>query len=215
MEANYVQRIRLVFSKTANTRFIGHLDMVRTLERAINRAQIPVAYTQGFNKRLRMQLADPLPLGFSSECEMADIWLAEMVDPSAAMAQLEPVLPNGVVLHGATQVPISEPALQTQTIEAVYLVRPFLNIEDGELQSRLDGLLNSSSIPMERNGKEYDLRPRIVSIDLSEEQPQGTSMAMRLSLSQGLNGRPDEVLRALGLDPLAARIHRQKIILAN
>ena len=68
---------------------------------------------------------------------------------------------------------------------------------------------------MERNGKEYDLRPRIVSIDLSEEHPQGISIAMRLTLSQGLNGRPDEVIRALGLDPLAARIHRQKIILAN
>lgn len=215
MQANYVQRIRLVFSKTGNTRFIGHLDTVKTLERAINRAQIPVAYTQGFNKRLRMQLADPLPLGFSSECEMADLWLAEMIDPAAAMVQLEPVLPNGVMLHGVTQVPISEPALQTQTIEAVYLVRPFLNIEDGELQSRLDGLLQSSSIPMERNGKEYDLRPRIVSIDLSEERPQGTSITMRLTLSQGLNGRPDEVLLALGLDPLAARIHRQQIILAN
>ncbi len=215
MQANYVQRIRLVFSKTGNTRFIGHLDTVKTLERAINRAQIPVAYTQGFNKRLRMQLADPLPLGFSSECEMADLWLAEMIDPAAAMAQLKPVLPNGVMLHGVTQVPISEPALQTQTIEAVYLVRPFSNIEDGELQSRLDALLQSSSIPMERNGKEYDLRPRIVSFDLSEEHPQGTSIAMRLTLSQGLNGRPDEVLLALGLDPLAARIHRQQIILAN
>ncbi len=62
MQANYVQRIRLVYSKLGNTRYIGHLDLARTLQRAINRARIPIAYTQGYNKRPRMQLADALPL---------------------------------------------------------------------------------------------------------------------------------------------------------
>jgi radical SAM-linked protein len=75
MKANYVQRLRLVFAKDGPARFIGHLDLARTLERMLNRAQIPLAYTQGYNPRPRMQLATALPLGFTSECEIADIWL--------------------------------------------------------------------------------------------------------------------------------------------
>ena len=84
MQANYVQRLRLEFAKTGPTRFIGHLDLAKALERSLNRAQIPLAYTQGYNPRPRMQLAAALPLGFTSECELADVWLLEAVDPEVA-----------------------------------------------------------------------------------------------------------------------------------
>ena len=47
------QRLRLTFSKDGPARFISHLDLARALERALNRAALPVAYTQGFNRRPR------------------------------------------------------------------------------------------------------------------------------------------------------------------
>jgi radical SAM-linked protein len=215
MQANYVQRIRLTFSKTAYTRFIGHLDLARALERAVNRARIPVAYSQGFNKRPRMQLADALPLGFTSECEMADLWLREHVEPGDAEHRLKSSLPDGLVLHAVREVEISETALQNQTVEATYVVVPGENIESGELQSRIDTLLSQSSIPRERRGKNYDLRPRVFSLALSDSEEEPPEITMILSLAPGEVGRPDEVLDSLGLDPLSAAVHRSRILLEN
>ena len=88
MEANYVQRLRMTFSKGGAARYTSHLDLARALERALNRAQIPVAYTQGFNRRPRMQMATALPLGYTSEYELADILLLEAMEPEAARVQL-------------------------------------------------------------------------------------------------------------------------------
>ncbi|MFN2224368.1 MAG: TIGR03936 family radical SAM-associated protein, partial [Candidatus Promineifilaceae bacterium] len=62
MQANYVQRLRLQFAKVGPTRFIGHLDLAKALERSLNRAQNPLAYTQGYNPRPRMEFAAPLPV---------------------------------------------------------------------------------------------------------------------------------------------------------
>jgi hypothetical protein len=195
MEANYVQRIRLVFGKSGNTRYIGHLDLARTLERAINRAGIPIAYTQGFNKRPRMQMADALPLGFTSECEIADLLLGKNVEPNSVAKELGSALPAGIELHSVIEVPISEKSLQNQTKEATYVVRV--------------------EILRERRGKEYDLRPRIFSLSLSDQGDDEFEIAMNLSLAPGDVGRPDEVLDAMGFDPLAADIHRTRIRLQN
>jgi len=215
MQANYVQRIRLVFSKSGSTRYIGHLDLARTLERAINKANIPIAYTQGFNKRHRMQMADALPLGFTSECEIADLLLGQIVEPKSLHKDLSSALPAGIDLHSVSEVPISEKSLQNQTREASYVARINQDLLGSELQKRLDELMSQSSIVRERRGKEYDLRPRIFSLSLSEIGDDEVEIEMILSLAPGEVGRPDEVLDAMGLDPLAADIHRTRIRLEN
>lgn len=215
MQANYVQRIRLVFGKSGYTRFIGHLDLARALERAINRARIPVAYTQGFNKRPRMQLADALPLGFTSECEIVDLWLRERAEPQAVQIRLAEAFPSGLDLYAVNEVDISETALQNQTVEATYKVTPDESLESGELQSRIDALLSLPSIPRERRGKTYDLRPRVFSLAVSHSDDGRLVITMILSLAPGEVGRPDEVLYSLDLDPLSAIVHRTQIALAN
>jgi radical SAM-linked protein len=74
-----MQRVRITFTKEGATRYISHLDLARAVERALNRAGLPVAYSQGFNRRPRLSLAAALPLGYTSEAEMADVWLTETV----------------------------------------------------------------------------------------------------------------------------------------
>ena len=215
MQANYIQRIRLVISKSGSTRYIGHLDLARTLERAINRANIPIAYTQGFNKRHRMQMADALPLGLTSECEIADLLLGQIVEPKSLHKDLSAALPAGIELHSVSEVPITEKSLQNQTRDASYVARINQDLLGSELQKRLDELMSQSSIVRERKGKEYDLRPRIFSLSLSEIGDDEVEIEMILSLTPGEVGRPDEVLDAMGLDPLAADIHRTRIRLEN
>lgn len=215
MQANYVQRLRFVFGKSGPTRYIGHLDVARALERALNRAKIPLAYTQGYNKRPRMQLAAALPLGFTSECEIADIWLMEAVEPEAAHDRMVSKMAPGITILEVEEIPLSEPATQTLTAEARYEVVILDAVDKSVLQSRIDAFLTAESVERERRGKDYDLRPLVIDLALNESVDGALRIDMHLYLLPGKTGRPDELLDALGLDPLAARIHRKAIILAD
>jgi radical SAM-linked protein len=215
MQANYVQRLRLNFSKVGPTRWIGHLDLARTLERALNRARIPLAFTQGYNRRPRMQFAAALPLGFTSECELADIWLMEKLDPTAAQEKMTARMAPGIVIHDVCEVPLSEPALQMLTDRAAYRVSLGEPVDWQRLVEGIEALLAAKTLIRERRGKSYDLRPLVHRLQLSPGEDDNPVLEMCLTLQPGAAGRPDEVLRALALDPLASRIHRTQITLAE
>ena len=215
MQANYVQRLRMRFSKVGPTRYISHLDLARALERALNRARVPVSYTQGYNPRPRMQFASALPLGFTSEAELADIWLEEEMDPSQAREQIMSRMAPGIVVHEVWEVPLDAPAMQASTKETAYVAVVDDLIDRAVLRQRVDELLAAESIMRERRGKEYDLRPLVLELKLEEDEERSLLLAMRLLLQPGKTGRPDEVLDALGLDPLSIRVHRTNIVLED
>jgi radical SAM-linked protein len=213
MQANYVQRLRLTFRKEGPTRFIGHLDLARTLERSLNRAQIPVSYSLGFNKRPRMQMASALPLGYTSECELADIWLTEQMSPDTAQQQMMARMAPGIVIWQVEEVPLQLPPLQVLTASATYLVTLLDPVDLDDLRRRMAALLAAPVLPRTRRDKPYDLRPLVLELALVEPPAELVQLTMRLRLAEGQTGRPDEVLAELNLDPLATRIHRTAITL--
>jgi radical SAM-linked protein len=215
MQANYVQRLRLVFSKGGPTRYIGHLDLARTLERSLNRSRIPLAYTQGFNKRPRMQLADALPLGYTSDAEIADIWLSEAIDVGDARRRIQARMAPGLDIMSVEEVPIADPALQTRTLSATYEVTLLDEVERAWLEARVRGFLASKTCPAERGGKSYDLRPLVFELRVVSGQEDYQRLMVTVALRPGNTGRPDEVLRALGIDPDATGIHRKRLELAE
>jgi radical SAM-linked protein len=89
-------KLRLRLSKENQARFISHLDYIRTLERALRRAKLPAAWTEGFNPHIRMSLFSALSLGAASRAEYADVELASPVAPHKARDALNAVLPEGV-----------------------------------------------------------------------------------------------------------------------
>lgn len=215
MQANYVQRIRIKFSKVGATRFIGHLDVARALERALNRSRIPVAYTQGYNPRPRMQFASALPLGFTSEGELADVWLEEEVDPQQSQEQLAPKMPPGLNLHRVWEVPLSAPAMQASTVEATYEATVLDSLNREQVEERVQELLEAEELIRERRGKAYDLRPLVLALTVDETEDGELLLTMRLALLPGATGRPDEVVSQLGMDPLGLRMHRKAIVLED
>jgi radical SAM-linked protein len=212
MQANYVQRLRLRFSKIGPTCYISHLDLARALERALNRARLPVAYTQGFNRRPRLQFAAALPLGFTSEAELADVWLTDRVEPAAAQDQLMARMAPGILIHKLWEVPLEAPAMQAATIETTYVAILPEECDAAAVQERVAALLVADGIPRERRGKTYDLRPLIYDLAVHEAPQVGWQLTLRLALQPGATGRPDEVLDALGLDPLDLHVHRTAIV---
>jgi len=207
-----LQRIRLTYRRGAALRYISHLEMQQVWERTFRRARLPLAYSQGFNPHPRLHMASALPLGFLSRCEIIDVWLESQHDVLEVQARAGASAPPGLTIETAENVDLHAPALQTQVQAAEYRALPLDPIDPGLLAAALSGLLQASSLPRERRGKTYDLRPLIETLEIktSESQPE---LVMRLTAREGATGRPEEVLEALGLDPTAARIERTALIL--
>lgn len=91
--------VRLVFSKTGRAKYISHLDMMHTFQRACYRAELPLRYTQGFNPHAYLSIALPLPVGAESICERLDLGLTSPVENLEE--SLNAVLPHGIVVHKA------------------------------------------------------------------------------------------------------------------
>lgn len=166
-----------------------------------------------------MQLAAALPLGFSSECELADIWLKEELLPDEVKQRIVEKMAPGILVLSVQEVPLSAPSLQSSTSEASYTATLLEYTGAGDLQERVDELLRQTShvrlLTRGRKNKSYDLRPLIIGLEVSAPEGQMPTIDMRLHLKPGRTGRPDEVLLALGLDPFDARVHRTQLHLVD
>jgi radical SAM-linked protein len=202
-------RLRIAFAKTEAMRFTSHLDLHRTWERTLRRAGIPLAYSQGFNPHPRINLACALPLGFTSQAELVDIWLETDQPLDAFQAALERAAPPGIRIQEVQAIDERLPALQTQVEACEYLASLPQLPED--LPGRVQALLESPQLLRNWRGKPYDLRPLIHAL-LLEPGEAGPRLRMTLSTRDGATGRPDEVLSALGVEPATARVHRTRTI---
>ena len=113
-------RMRLTFSKGPSLRFIGHLDLARAWERALRRADLPVAWTQGFTPRVRLAFAAPLSLGTVALREFVDVFFTESIAPDEVLSRLGAQLPPGCALTSATTMPVAGPSLASQVRWASY-----------------------------------------------------------------------------------------------
>ena len=89
---------RLLFSKTGRSKYISHLDLMRTFQRAFQRADLTIKHTEGFNPHPFISILLPLSTGFSSQCEILEFQLLDSVAMSDVPARLNAVLPEGVTV---------------------------------------------------------------------------------------------------------------------
>lgn len=202
-------RLRIRYSKKGPLRFTSHLDLQKIWERSFRRAQLPLAYSQGFSPHPQIQLAAALPLGIASIAEIADaIFLSPLPVPVEELPnRLKEAVPEGLEILSVTEVELKHKALQAMTVSASYRV-DFYN-PAGDMTGRIESVLAKSSIIRQKhNGKQYDLRLMIYSLEQTQKGP----LLMKLTLSQqGGSGRPEDVLDALGLDPYDCLITRISI----
>ena len=90
---------RLLFTKTGRARYISHLDLMRTFQRAFSRAKIPIKHTEGFNPHPFVSIALPLSVGFSSQCEILEFGLLEGTSYEEVPERLTAAMPEGIVVH--------------------------------------------------------------------------------------------------------------------
>jgi radical SAM-linked protein len=208
-------RARITFSKSGPLRYIGHLDLQTLWERAARRAGLPLAYSQGFHPQPKITFASALPLGFSSRAEVMDIRLQSDVALEELPRRLAGALPAGIVVLEVHQVDDAEPALQTQVRSAEYEVTLLDGADRSTVQAGLERLLNAQALPRTRREKAYDLRPLIEDLRLLpalDAMPASVCIFMQLSARESATGRPEEVLRELGIEPNNTRVERTRLI---
>jgi len=209
-----VQRLRVTFARGDTLRYITHLDLMRAWERALKRAALPIAYSEGFTRHPQIALAAPLPVGATGEGELMDVFLEAVVAPDEFRHRLTAQTPPGLTITAIEDVPLTWPSLQSLVREWAWRVELPSDTDMKALQRAVAALLARESLPWElrreKEVKQYDLRPLVLDLRVNESAL-GPALTARLKAEAG--GRPEQVAAALGLDTRTIRIHRLALVL--
>ena len=214
-----MQRLRIRFSRGQEVKFISHLDIMRLWQRALTRAGIALAYSEGFNPHPRMSLAAPLAVGVTSEAELMDVTLAKFASPHFFTASVSQQLPPGISILQVYLIALTLPSLQSQVRYAEYKVDLETEKEQKDAASALDSLLSLEQLPWQHQRdtgtRNYDLRALIDHLWLIDWRGGACTVGMRLRCDSNGSGRPEQVAAALGFTAYPQSIHRTKLILST
>lgn len=195
----------LRYEKTEKTKYVSHLDFVRMFGRAMRRAHLPIAFSEGFNPHPLLTFALPLSVGYTSECEIIEIVLTGVLSPEEIVEKLNAALPDGVKILSAH---IGKSNMKKLDI-ALYEVYP-----EKTPAGILDFLL-MKEIFIEKKTKsgikEVDIRPDIKDIKVGLGK-----VEMILSAGSRANLKPEVVIAAMnkyidGYESGDCKYHRKQI----
>ena len=202
-------RIRMQFAKTGRVRFLAHLDLMTLFQRAAARADIPVAFSQGFNPHPRISFGPALSVGMESECEFLDIETARYLEPRAAMEVLNRALPEGIEIKQARIIPHITPSLSGSIGRYRYQVTP-PERDSPNLESLVAAFLSRESIVIDKDGKRKDIRGCIEAITVISSDKR-TAVEITLTDTQDVKPRVQDVVAAL-FSPDDGRAHLFSIV---
>lgn len=205
-------KMRVAFSQLGGLKYLGHLDLMRAMHRALRRSGLPLRYSQGYNPHILMSLAAPLSVGIAGQREVFDLPLEQEVAPGEFLERLNMALPPLLRALQARALADVHPAPMAQLYAAAYHIEPSEGFE--QLSAALPGLLERAVIPAQRKGKrgivDFDLKPLIHEVSL-----EGRGFKAVLALSQQGTCRPDLFMKALadeaGMTPPVCRIERLRL----
>lgn len=211
------QKIRLTYRKGSRLRFLAHLDVLRALERAIRRAGLPLAYSEGFTPHPRLAFAGPLPLGFEGVAEIVDITLNERLPVREAVERISDCSSEDLRPISGVEVPLRAPSPQAVARWADYRV-DLPTVDPAEAAERVESFLEASSFEWtetrQNKRRTYDLRSLvgwIISGDTAAGE--GVRLTMRLAAGNEATARPDQVVAALFPGADATGYARLRILL--
>ena len=211
-----MHRLRVRFKRGAEVKFISHLDIIRLWHRALSRAGIELAYSEGFNPHPRISLAAPLALGVTSEAELMDVVITRYISPQYFTACVSQQLPLGIEIVQVYPIAPTLPSLQSQVRYAEYAVEVEMKEGPKYVTEALASLLAQEHLPWQHQRdtgpKSYDLRALIDELWLNSRQGEQGTIGMRLRCDSSGSGRPEQVIKALGLSEPSS-IHRTRLIL--
>jgi radical SAM-linked protein len=190
-----VQRLRIRYAKRGRLRFSSHRDFARAFERALRRADVPIAYSAGFSPHPRVSYVGAAPTGVASEAEYLEIGLARPVDPAVLRADLDAALPEGLDL---LEIVVATTGSLADRIQASHWRIELPGVPAQDAAHALEEFLARDEILIERVTKDgrrsVDARGAV----LAARGAPGPRAIMELVVRQTIPAvRPDDVLAAL------------------
>jgi radical SAM-linked protein len=187
-------RVMLRFSKGGSARYISHLDLMRTMNRAIRRAGLPVQYSQGFHPHASLSFAQALGLGYLSTGEYMEIGLEDTALPGDVAYVLNRALPEGISITGAWRLHSEFPTLMAAVSAARWCVE-FDGPADEALLEKFKSLFDRDIVMAVKEGRNgpsnLDIRPGLYSIEKDQDK-----LELFLAAGSKLNIRPELVVKA-------------------
>ena len=155
--------MRAKYAKEGMMKYVSHLDLVRIFERAFRRAEIPMAFSQGFNPHPMVSFASPLSIGVSSEAEYFDLVLREAVPEEEFIQKLNHTLPEGIRLMAAKYYENEKlPSLMKESALISYRVEGYADhtLELNQLEAALNNFLESEEILIDKTIKKNKYKHR-------------------------------------------------------
>jgi len=211
-------KVRVKFEKLGAVKFIGHLDMMRYFQKAIRRADIDIAYTEGFSPHMIMSFASPLGVGVTSSAEYFDMELRSAMPSHEMTRRFNTVMADGVQVISVREIPDGK---ANKGMSLVAAADYYVEFRDGKIPSRdwpdqLSVFFAQPSITIskktKRSEQEVDIRPWIYELNC-----EGNRIFMKLASGSVQNLKPELVMEAFYrfLDkepqPFAFMIHRQEV----
>ncbi|SMB80406.1 radical SAM-linked protein [Desulfonispora thiosulfatigenes DSM 11270] len=218
--------VRIKYAITEKGKFISHLEVLRTWERSIRRAKIPLAYSQGFNPHPKLSFASALAVGVTSEDEYVDVELKNSISIEEINKSLEKSLPSAINIIDVKEIDKKSPSLMSIINRAKYNIRVRLldPLNQADFEQKIDDLFKQEQIIIRRKGKkgmkEKDIKSGIYNI--SGRIIDNKFLDFNIDVQSGSedNIRPGDVLNALievgiSLDMDTLLVHRKGLYISN
>ncbi len=214
----------LVFDKGESVRWLSHLDILRTFERAIRRAGLPIAFSAGFNPREKLSFVSALGTGITGSAELASMELTETCEAETICTNLNDVLPSGIRIRFSRELSEEEAKGFAKGMDRAEFLATCVSpipLSSETVESAIASLLaqEETIIERERDGRtrKVDIRPLIHTlIHIAQSDTNNRfSLLMTLGQGEGAVARPSEVVALLTafLEGVALRrVHRIRIL---
>ncbi len=214
--------IRAQFFKKGVTKYISHLDLMRTIQRAVRRAALPIEYSKGYNPHSKIAYGPALALGVSSDGEFLDMEFKEHLTKTRFIGELNANLPTGLGIIAAEYVPDGALSLTAIINAAEYVITGVLGGHVVDAKKHVRDFFDSEDMFIERVNKRggkrtLNIMPLIsdvMSIDVRDKR-----LTIRAIIDTGSrsNLRPTELIDALeryvGVSLKHRDIHRKKLLI--
>lgn len=198
--------IEFKFSRGESLRFLSHLDQQRVFQRALRRAEMPVAYTQGFNPRPILTFALAMPVGMTSLEEYGRVGLTADVSPEVFLNKMNKSLPSGLQIESAKKLEVEGkvPSLTASITDCLYRIQGALaiHIDETQLADIVNNILERESLIIPKRNKrgkmiEKEVRPFISQIEILEVKDGRYLLDMHLAYISQESIKPELVLDTL------------------
>lgn len=215
-------KVRIKFSKTGAMKFIGHLDTMRFFQKAIRRADIPVAYSEGFSPHMIMSFAAPLGVGTTSSGEYFDMQLAEDMPTKELVRRLNTAMVEGMEVLSAVRV---EDGKASKAMSLVAAADYEVTFREGRAfisnwEEKLEEYLSQPELPVfkktKRSERTVDIRPFIYRYEIRDKK-----LFLQLAAASSNYTKPEQVMDGfaqwLGIEqkPFAYMVHRLEVYAEN